>query len=644
MGSWDFVILVVGMFVTAGALVGGAAAGGKALLDWLRRSGARARGVDIGGLVRTRYGPAPLQRWLGRLREIINGPYHGVSAKTSRPPLDPPARPLSSEPELDGDSGLESLLEPSQQPLAAQPQFNVRFDGEGWRGGALRRGLAARLIFSDLISDLPVFAAFGGSRFAAVVEESEAELSLLLSACPGVMVRRRLGLAQFRAGRLLEDVVFDLDVAASCPDNVTITLQFFSATTLLYGLTLPVVVADAQADACAPILPPQMIDLDARSAQRPDPALPANQLLLSLSLRADGLELALGEYSHGVASAYSSVCLGHLTVLRLQALLDSVHAELGSDFFDAASWDSAEPQPPHLAACLERAASAGSLLYRQLSDHADAVALLERINAQPDGTRLTVATTSVMLPLELLYPGEFNKRWPDSLKRDIPPTAARFWGARFAIEVLHGDGRGHELKQRHRNASRRVSLNIDADITHKDVLSIHESLRQSLQRDGVEAIQAVGCDAMKEVLLQAQTEAAVVYVYCHGAGARAQQGASESLMLDFECEINPDAIVSGSRYPHAPVLILNACNSGTTSPVLFGGFLRAFRRQDALGVISTSFYVPLAFGARFGAELVQICLDRRLPLAENVRRLRHRYALDGNPAPLFYSVQCQLDP
>ncbi|MBL8299101.1 MAG: hypothetical protein JNN30_12250 [Rhodanobacteraceae bacterium] len=611
MGSWDFLGLFVGCFVAAGALLG-RGLGLRELLKWLRRRGWRRRGVDVGEVVLTHY----------KVKEP--NPGYEIAVRSGD----------------DGQSGLEGLSEQSQD--SPEPQFTLRFGGEGWRGGALRRGLRARLIFSDL-ADPKAYARFSGSKFAAVNKTPEAQLTLVLHGGAGVTVNQPVQLAQFVDGQLQQEVAFDLDVAASGYDHANLTLQFFAATALLYGLTLPVPVADALAPDLPPADPPPLIDLDAGGAQQADKVLPERQLLLYLSLSAEGLVITLGEFHHGVADALSSACVRTLTQSSLQALLDRLQSELGADFFEAESWDSANPQPVHLAACLERAASAGSLLYEELSLGDEARQLLARINAQPDGTRLTVSTAGVTLPLELMYPYEFDKRWPTNL-RERALDVRDFWGARFAIEVLHADGRGRELKQRHRDAAPRVSLNIDTQIGGEGVARIHQALSSSLQQLGVGVVPAMDCEAMKRVLLAAQTDAVVIYVYCHGAGASPQRGASESLMLDFDCEINPGAIHSRSRYLSAPILILNACNSGTTSPVLSGGFLQAFRRQDALGMIATSFYVPMVFGAKFGAELVQACLDRTRPLAENVRRLRATYAQEGNPAPLFYSVQCQLEP
>lgn len=663
-----FVWLVAGIFVAAGVVVGGVGGFGSStgsrvgdalrrVMTWLQRSGGRrSRGVDLEGLIVTRHEPSSGDMQgrerpeVGRLEEPQNGYAYGE--RESFRPDDEQKSPATDDDaaRTNSSSSDEAMariragrtsrergeLESLNQPAA----FALRLDGEGWQGNALRRGRTARLSFGDAIAASETFLRFHGAKFAAEISRPEAELTLLLRADAGIAVRSRVGLAQFREGRLCDAVHFDLDVAADAPERVALSLQFFGATTLLYSVPFALPIADLHA-ADLPSLRLPELDLDATDAQLADKAL-GPQLLLSLSLRQDRLELTLTEYHEGVASV-TLAATTTLTAPGLQTLLDRVQAELGPDYFAAASWDSADPQPAHLQACVARAASAGSLLHRELAK-AGAELLLARIDEKPDGTRLTVASADVLLPLELLYPYEYSPRWPQSQREAHPPRADRFWGARLALEVLHGDGRGIELKRRHRRAQPRVSLNIGPDIRNADVLRIHEDLRTSLQQAGVATAQSADCDAMREVLLLARSDAAVIYVYCHGSGAQPQRGAVEALQLDFDCEINPDAVVGDRRYPHAPVLILNACHSGQTSPLLFTNFLSAFRGQDALGIIATSFYVPQVFGAKFGAELVQACLERSLPLAENVRRLRQRYARAGNPAPLFYSVQCQLDP
>jgi hypothetical protein len=147
---------------------------------------------------------------------------------------------------------------------------------------------------------------------------------------------------------------------------------------------------------------------------------------------------------------------------------------------------------------------------------------------------------------------------------------------------------------------------------------------------------------MKSILLEAGTPARIVYVYCHGAPAQPGKGSSERLDLGIGCAVRPDDMQTLRKFESAPIIVLNACLAGATSPLLFTSFLQSFRAQDALGVIATTFYVPILFGAAFGARVVRNCLSGNLPLGEKVQLLRREHAELGNPVPMFYSVQCQL--
>jgi hypothetical protein len=521
--------------------------------------------------------------------------------------------------------------------------YHLLFDGEGWQEGALRRGRSARLLFSDI-------AGAAGSQVATLLGErlddtarQNARLVILVTPPPGLIFRSDGGTARFVDGRLAGDVIFDFDVAVDCPDRVDIGIEFYGASRL-YGVTLPVAVSDV-GKAAIPIpdaVPGRTIQLDAGDATSQE------TVLLKLGLGVDGLQLLLLHAKAGAAVQYTCEArLPKLDAAAIQTLLNSVGSELGADFFDGASWRDAAPAEADLAQCRERVASAGSILHRALTQSPEAKTLFAYLDGLPEGTRIVVATPGLVLPLELAYPPGYSKNWPTAQKQLAPPVLEKFWGMRFALEIVHsGEGDYRGLQATHHRAKRAVILNLDKGIAGADLgpLDIHRNLKTRLDGLGISCSVADDCDAMREVLLGGRGAASVIYVYCHGAGAAPGTGESESLRLDADCAVTPFDAVPESRHSAAPVVVLNACQTGNTSPLLFTGFLDMFRKQGALGVIATSFYIPIVFGAEFGARLVEACITHKVPLGERVRRLRRDYARGGNPVPLFYSVQCQLDP
>jgi hypothetical protein len=81
---------------------------------------------------------------------------------------------------------------------------------------------------------------------------------------------------------------------------------------------------------------------------------------------------------------------------------------------------------------------------------------------------------------------------------------------------------------------------------------------------------------------------------------------------------------------------------GAISPLAFTSFLSRFRDRQALGLIATSFPVPVVFGSRFGRRFIARYLDGE-SLGDAIFDLRREFLHEGNPFALFYSLQCPLD-
>ena len=463
-----------------------------------------------------------------------------------------------------------------------------------------------------------------------------------------------MAVAKFAGGSLVQEVAFDLEVQDNSAAVVDLHVDFFAGRTLLYGLPISIAIWSAevkQPDRGDEGVPPRpvMVDLDATDAEGGGPGI-----LLSLSVGIDGLSMTLIQSaSGGAADTLLTARHPELTAPALQALLDQIRNELGSDFFNPSVWTLADPgqqdwlNDPDLLGCCERVASAGSLLYQAICRSEQCRSILEYINTKPPGTRLTILTSDISLPLELVYPVQFSKFSPASERKAHPVAPEHFWGIRFALETLQSGQREYQaMRRQHWLAPPEVSFNLNSTITTDQSpgpMAMHVSFAEKLRSKGVQCSLQDDCESMRETLLASASTAVVIYVYCHGAGATPNVGATELLQLDYNCSVRPTDIVPGRQFASAPVIILNACLAGSTSPLLFTGFLKAFRTQGALGIIATTFYVPIQFGAAFGATLVESCLSDDAPLSEQLRALRQAKAEMGNLAPLFYSVQCQLD-
>lgn len=546
-------------------------------------------------------------------------------------------------------------------PPEAQPRrlFFFRFESHAraqadvLADDVLRRGGHVRLLFSDRTAEGAIQALHGSALDVQALEGGR--LTLAIDAPMGIVLEGPdVVSACFESGRLASEPSFDLHVTLDCPASVALVVSFFARGLRLYSTSIAVevraegetgLVRDTSGERRRPV------DLDLHGIR----STVMSSMLLKSSLGIDGLTLTLFQFDANRQIEYVlDARYPDLGAANLHALLEQVRHELGPDFFDAGDWSGPTPgspqwrENPALSECCGRVASAGWLLHQRLASTEKGRALLDHIEGQREGTRLTIATAAAFIPFELMYPQPFSRNWPLSEKQRHTVDPMRFWGVRFGIEIVHsGEGDYRTLRQRHLQSPRQVSMNLNAAITSDDSTQpreIHDRLALKLQGKSIDCAVNSDCEAMREALLAAATTAGVIYVYCHGGEATPFNGAAETLMLDFDCAMRPADLLPDRRFASAPVVILNACHSGAPSPLLFTGFLQAFRMQGALGVIATTFYVPILFGANFGTLIVDACLERLRPLGEELRLLRRDQALLGNPAPLFYSVQCQLDP
>jgi hypothetical protein len=296
---------------------------------------------------------------------------------------------------------------------------------------------------------------------------------------------------------------------------------------------------------------------------------------------------------------------------------------------------------------------AGSRLYTALRGDAGLTGLLTAIDTQvPDDTTITVLTREVFLPWELLYPVGLPVNPVDGKAPDIDPT--RFWGTRFAIEtVSQGTGSVARVREAQLAAAPAVSVNVHPRLTTDPAL--HTSL-EALTTEWTGRLRADGClhglqrscTDIRTVLQRGQDRPTLIYVCCHGSSGNAAVGEDETLVLADDCELVPNDVGEDEATPYGngPVVFLNACQSGVCSPITLSSFLAQFRKRGALGMIATTASIPIAFGVRFGQEVVDAYLARRGSMATALLQLRRRHLLFGtipNPVPLFYALQCQLD-
>jgi len=136
----------------------------------------------------------------------------------------------------------------------------------------------------------------------------------------------------------------------------------------------------------------------------------------------------------------------------------------------------------------------------------------------------------------------------------------------------------------------------------------------------------------------------MIYILCHGQNDKPlDPSQSEKLEIDEKEFIEPKDIYVPYKYSSGPIVFLNSCSSGASSPLAFSTFLSEFRKKQALGLIATSFPVPIAFGSAFGQALIREYVKDGKPIGQALLLLRRQQLNNSNPIGLFYTLQCPAD-
>jgi hypothetical protein len=284
--------------------------------------------------------------------------------------------------------------------------------------------------------------------------------------------------------------------------------------------------------------------------------------------------------------------------------------------------------------CMRMAVTAGSKLYRHLSEDRVLKEVLDRIDRLPEGSKITVMTNATAFPWELFYPLEYVYDYPSENYRP-----ERFWGNRFLFESLLFPTTDEEKppKLRRQLGKLHVSMGLDATIDAEWV--DRPLLPVGLHKDYFEsALRSYGdyYDRYDDIIdvLRRPHPASMIYFFCHGT--------ADELQFDKTKPVCTAAHVMGSSYPGWPIVFMNACSAGNISPLSFFSFRREFRKKKTAGIIAPSFPIPTLFAALFAKTLIARYVDRQ-PIGQTLFNLRRELLAKNNPLGLWYSLQCHLD-
>jgi hypothetical protein len=542
-------------------------------------------------------------------------------------------------------------------------QFHFLLRGQHTRGATIIAHTVASLEFRYARPPADALAV-GDSKALDEARRADLDIDLHLTARGDIeILGSRHGTAKFREGALLLPVAFEVKAGSASSQKTSLHVDFAVRGESLYQMELALTVvqttaelAGSAADAVAATVDSALLD-DAKAV---GPS-PAQRIELSLSIEGDRFCIELSDWRDGEREYQDRFVAKALDRTRLEVLLKKIHAELGPVYKDVmwARYDGSVPAPEHagvvksaLRRTLETVAVAGSCLNAYLRHDPEIARALDYIEGNArDGALLTITTDDIFLPWEILYPGVRTANMSEALRAAHPMRPERFWGARFAIEtVQRGIGSQGQLRRAQLARSPAVCLNLNPTIAVDDPKVATQPL--DVQIEWARRLSTAGrldgirqtCRDIQAVLQDAGNDAPVIYVYCHGSSPNPFGGAGEMLVLDEGCNLTPDDVGIGPPFKSAPIIVLNSCGSGAYSPLTFSSFLSEFRKRGALGMIATTYSVPVVFGAYFGESVVDCVLRRRGLLAARLLDLRREHLVErGNPVPLFYAVQCHID-
>jgi hypothetical protein len=139
----------------------------------------------------------------------------------------------------------------------------------------------------------------------------------------------------------------------------------------------------------------------------------------------------------------------------------------------------------------------------------------------------------------------------------------------------------------------------------------------------------------------------MLYLFCHADGGVESGIDPPRLRLtnpknDTEEFIEPQEL-TGQRWPHHPLVILNGCRTAAFSPDALSQFIRAFiGTYGAAGVIGTEVAVWEQLAVEFGEEFGRAFLSGEAA-AETVLSIRRRLLEKNNPLGLAYTLYGLID-
>lgn len=282
---------------------------------------------------------------------------------------------------------------------------------------------------------------------------------------------------------------------------------------------------------------------------------------------------------------------------------------------------------------LAKLAQKGNFAFKRIFSEGAPREVVRKILAA--GATIQFSSEDFFIPWELLYDGPLGAQTDPS----------HFWGMKHIIsraliqEARPGD-LGSPIIQ---SACPHVGLITCDDLEYvvgEEVPALEDLHRQSrILLSSLRPLNAARHDAELEHLghFLSDEELHIVHLACH---AFKEKSLSQSYLLisdKFSISIE-DFFVREFEIKQKPLVILNACLTGTMSPLYTSNWAALFWERGARGVLATEFHVPDWFASAFIRQLYSHLLEGK-PIGESLLAMRHHFwAEQSNPLGLAYAL------
>jgi CHAT domain len=251
------------------------------------------------------------------------------------------------------------------------------------------------------------------------------------------------------------------------------------------------------------------------------------------------------------------------------------------------------------------------------------------------GATIQFSSEDFFIPWELLYDGPLGAQ--------VDPSY--FWGMKHIIsralirEARPGD-LGSPIIQ---SACPHVGLITCSDLEYvvaEEVPALQDLHRQSrILLSSLRPLDAAQRDAELEYLghFLSDEELQIVHLACHAFKEKTLSQSYLRISDKFRVSIE-DFLVREFEIKQKPLVILNACLTGTMSPLYTSNWAALFWERGARGVLATEFHVPDWFAAAFIGQLYSHLLVGK-PIGESLLAMRHYFWVkQNNPLGLAYAL------